>query len=94
MGGVTPSYQVGPKIFAFVDDEAIGVKVRSRPGGCGRVSSTGSPGMRWSWPTSAVRVEHLAVSGSIPLEDLIDAIDTSYRAVVSRLPRSQRPATG
>jgi predicted DNA-binding protein (MmcQ/YjbR family) len=42
---------------------------------------------RYGWNT-------LRVAGSIPLEDLIDAIDTSYEAVVSRLPRSQRPATG
>ena len=86
--------KVGPKIFAFVDEASIGVKCgRGRadadewldlfPGDASVMAYIG----RYGWNT-------LRVAGSIPLEDLIDAIDTSYEAVVSRLPRSQRPATG
>jgi predicted DNA-binding protein (MmcQ/YjbR family) len=34
----------------------------------------------------------LSFSGAIPDDDLLDAVDESYRLVVSRLPRKHRPS--
>ena len=86
--------KVGPKIFAFVDEDGIGVKCgRGRadadewldrfPGDATAMSYVG----RYGWNT-------LRVDGAIPFDDLLDAIDGSYEAVVSRLPRSQQPPAG
>ena len=34
----------------------------------------------------------LALDGAIPDEELVEAVEESYRLVVSRLPRKDRPA--
>ena len=36
-------------------------------------------------------LEHLAFAGAIPDEDLVDAVDESYRLVVEGLPKKLRP---
>ena len=40
---------------------------------------------RYGWNT-------LRLSGTIPGDELLEAIDASYEAVVAALPRSQRPS--
>ena len=79
------------KIFAFLGDDGVGVKSgRSRevadewlqrfPGDATVMAYTGRSG--WN---------DLAFAGAIPDEDLVDAVDESYRLVVEGLPKKLRP---
>ncbi len=79
------------KIFAFLGVEGVGVKsARSRevadewlerfPGHATVMPYIGRSG--WN---------DLAFGGGIPDEDLLDAVDESYRLVVEGLPRKLRP---
>jgi len=86
--------KVGRKIFAFVgspESTSVGVKCgRSReeadewlarfPGDAAAMAYIG----RHGWNS-------LRLSGGIPDEDLREALDSSYAAVVAALPKRERP---
>ena len=87
--------KVGPgergKIFAFLGDDGVGVKSgRSReeadewlhrfPGDATVMAYIGRSG--WN---------DLSFAGAIPDEDLLDAVEESYRLVVEGLPKKLRP---
>ena len=93
--------KVADKIFAFLgspapDGTAGGVGLK-----CGRDAEAARewreryPGEvsvsayigRYGWNT-------FTVGGSVPDEELLEAVDASYEDVVSRLPRSRRPLPG
>ena len=84
--------KVGPKIFAVTVGDGVGLKLgRSReeadewlhryPDDASVIAYVG----RYGWNT-------LRLSGTIPGDELLEAIDASYEAVVAALPRSQRPS--
>lgn len=90
-----PVIKVGPgergRIFAFLGEESVGVKAAATreeadewleryPGAASVMAYIGRSG----WNT-------LALSGEIPDRELLEAVDTSYDLVVSRLPRKHRP---
>lgn len=83
--------KVGAKIFAFTGADTVGLKLgRSReeadewlaryPNDATVMAYVG----RFGWNT-------LRLAGSIPDEEVFEAVDASYDAVVAALPRSQRP---
>jgi predicted DNA-binding protein (MmcQ/YjbR family) len=84
--------KVGPKIFAFLGDgTSVGVKSgRSRdeadewlaryPDDASVMAYIGRSG----WNT-------LRVGGTIPDDELLEAVDVSYDAVVAKLPKKDRP---
>ena len=91
-----PVIKVGPgergKIFAFLGSDSVGVKggatrevadewLNRFPGDATVMAYIGRSG--WN---------SLAFGGAIPDEDLLDAVDDSYRLVVEGLPRKLRPA--
>jgi predicted DNA-binding protein (MmcQ/YjbR family) len=89
-----PVIKVGPgdrgKIFAFLGADSVGVK-----GGPTREVAD-----EWlhRYPDAASVMRYLGRSGwnslafdGIPDDDLLDAVDDSYRLVVERLPRKHRP---
>jgi predicted DNA-binding protein (MmcQ/YjbR family) len=85
--------KVGSKIFAFLGSaETVGVKcgkdrteaeewVRQYPDDASAMSYIG----RFGWNS-------LRLTGKIPADELREAVDASYDAVVSRLPKKERPA--
>jgi predicted DNA-binding protein (MmcQ/YjbR family) len=91
--------KVGDKIFAFFGafhsgrPESLGVKCGDReradlwleryPGSARKMAYIGAHG----WNT-------FLVDGSIPDDELLDLIDSSYDLVVAKLPRTKRPAAG
>ena len=85
--------KVGPKIFAFLGATTVGLK-------CG---ATREEADEWlaRYPDDASVMAYigrsgwntLRIDGGIPDDDLRDAIDASYDAVVAKLPRKHRPAT-
>jgi predicted DNA-binding protein (MmcQ/YjbR family) len=90
-----PVFKVGPgergKIFAFVGGNGVGVKAaRSRevadewlqryPGGAQVMAYIGRSG--WN---------DLSFDGGIPDDELLEAVDESYRLVVEGLPKKLRP---
>jgi predicted DNA-binding protein (MmcQ/YjbR family) len=90
-----PVIKVGPegagKIFAFLGRDGVGVK-----GGATREVAD-----EWlqRYPADASVMAYigrsgwndLSYSGAIPDDDLLDAVDESYRLVVSKLQRRDRP---
>jgi predicted DNA-binding protein (MmcQ/YjbR family) len=90
-----PVVKVGPedagKIFAFLGTDGIGVKA----------GATREVADEWlqRYPADASVMAYigrsgwndLAFSGSIPDDELEDAVDESYRLVVSKLPKRHRP---
>ena len=87
--------KVGPKIFAFLAAEpagTVGLK-------CG---STREVASEWllRYPQDASVMAYigrsgwntLRIGGAIPDDELLDAVDASYEAVVSKLPKKDRPA--
>ena len=84
--------KVGPKIFAFVGMETVGLK-------CGASRAEADEWLlrypddasvmayigRYGWNT-------LRTGGGIPEPELLEALDASCRDVVGRLPKKQRPA--
>ena len=83
--------KVGDKIFAFLGGGSVGVKcgrdrveadewLRQYPDDASVMSYIG----RYGWNT-------LRVGGAIPDDEVREAVDASYEAVVARLPRAQRP---
>jgi predicted DNA-binding protein (MmcQ/YjbR family) len=83
--------KVGGKIFAFTGEHTLGVK-------CGR-SSEEAGEVRDRYPNEATVMAYIGrygwntirTEGTIPEAELVELIDESYDAVVSRLPRSRRP---
>ena len=86
--------KVGGKIFAFfgsADTPSVGLK-------CG---ASREPADEWllRYPGDASVMAYigrsgwntLRIGGSIPDEDLLEAVDASYSAVVSKLPKKDRP---
>jgi predicted DNA-binding protein (MmcQ/YjbR family) len=89
--------KVGSKIFVFFGSEAepaVGVK-------CGADRDSAD---EWlvRYPDDASVLPYigrsgwnrLRIGGAIPAEELIEAIDSSYAAIVSRLPKKERPGAG
>ena len=79
------------KIFAFLGPDAVGVK-------CG-VTRDEADAWLDRYPDDAKVMAYigrsgwntLRVAGAIPEEELLEAVDESYRLVVGRLPRKHRP---
>ncbi|MEV6931113.1 MmcQ/YjbR family DNA-binding protein [Dactylosporangium sp. NPDC051485] len=84
--------KVGPKIFAFVGDGGVGVKC----------APTREAADEWlhRYPHDAKAMAYigrsgwntLRIGGAIPEDEILEAIDESYRWVVSKLPKKDRPA--
>lgn len=86
--------KVGPKIFAFLGSESsstVGVK-------CG-ASRDAADEWLLRYPDDASVMPYigrsgwnsLRLTGAIPDDELLDAIDGSYDTVVSKLPKKDRP---
>jgi len=90
-----PVAKVGPaergKIFAFLGADGVGIKA----------GATRDEADEWllRYPEDASVMAYIGRSGwndlrrggAIPDDELLEAIDDSYRLVVSKLPKSQRP---
>jgi predicted DNA-binding protein (MmcQ/YjbR family) len=87
--------KVGDKIFAFVGSgsgSAVGLK-------CGRTREAADEWLL-RYPDDASVMAYigrsgwnsLRIGGTIPDDELLEAVDASYDAVVSRLPKKHRPA--
>jgi predicted DNA-binding protein (MmcQ/YjbR family) len=85
--------KVGDKIFAFLGTESIGLK-------CGPNRDVADEWLR-RFPQDATTMAYigrygwntLRIGGAIPDEELYEAIDASYDAVVSKLPKRDRPTS-
>lgn len=90
-----PVFKVGPgergKIFAFLGADRVGIKaaltreaadewLQRHPDDASVMAYIGRSG--WN---------DLRLDGSIPDDELLEAVEESYRLVVSRLPRRDRP---
>jgi predicted DNA-binding protein (MmcQ/YjbR family) len=94
--------KVGPKIFAFLGSESshseadctVGVK-------CG-ASREAADEWLLRYPGDASVMPYigrsgwnsLRLTGAIPDDELLEAVDGSYDTVVSKLPKKDRPTTG
>jgi len=89
--------KVGGKIFAFLGSNAasgVGLK-------CGPTREAADE-WRARYPADVSVMRYigrsgwntLSISGGIPADDLTEAIDASYEAVVSKLPKKDRPQAG
>ena len=89
-----PVIKVGPgergKIFAFLGDSGVGIKA----------ASTREAADEWlhRYPGSANKMAYIGRSGwndlafdGIPDDELLEAVDESYRLVVERLSKKLRP---
>lgn len=92
--------KVGPKIFAFLgppdgshgsDGLSVGVK-------CGAAREAADEWLtRFPGDASAMRYigrsgwNTLVIGGAIPDDEILEAVDASYAAVVSKLPKKDRP---
>ena len=89
--------KVGGKIFAFLGQEtgsSVGLK-------CGRSRETADEWLLRFPQDASVSAyigrsgwNNLRIGGAIPDDELLEAVDASYEAVVSRLPRKERPGPG
>ncbi len=86
--------KVGPKIFAFLGSgDSVGVK-------CGRTRDEADEWLA-RFPEDASVMAYigrsgwntLQVGGAIPDDELREAIDASYDAVVAKLPKKDRPVS-
>ena len=83
--------KVGDKIFAFLGEEAVGVK-------CGTSRAEADEWLE-EYPEDASVMAYigrsgwntLALGGAIPDDVVREAVDTSYDLVVAKLPKSRRP---
>lgn len=83
--------KVGGKIFAFLGAESLGVK-------CGRDADEAAE-LRHRYPDHASVMAYIGrhgwntvvVDGTVPADELMELVDTSYDAVVAKLPRRLRP---
>ncbi|HEX2806027.1 MAG TPA: MmcQ/YjbR family DNA-binding protein [Kineosporiaceae bacterium] len=86
--------KVGAKIFAFIGSgESVGLKCGGSRDEANEWlarypdDATVTPYIgRWGWNS-------LRLAGAIPDDEVLDAVDVSYRLVVSKLPRKDRPVT-
>jgi predicted DNA-binding protein (MmcQ/YjbR family) len=87
--------KVGPKIFAFLGPEtssSVGVK-------CGATREAADEWLA-RYPDDAAVMPYigrsgwnsLRLGGAIPDDELLEAVDASYDAIVSKLPKKDRPA--
>jgi len=89
--------KVGTKIFAFLGSaggSTVGLKC----------AATREAADEWliRYPDDAAAMAYigrsgwntLKIDGAIPAEELLEAIDASYDAVVSKLPTNERPTPG
>ena len=87
--------KVGPKIFAFLGNGpagAVGLK-------CGPTRDVADEWLA-RYPEDASVMPYIGRSGwnslrlrgAIPDDELLEAVDASYQAVVSKLPKKHRPA--
>lgn len=85
--------KVGTKIFAFLGSgSSVGVKCAA--------SREAADEWLLRYPKDASAMAYigrsgwnsLRVGGAIPDDEIIEAIDTSYATIVSKLPRKDRPA--
>jgi len=89
--------KVGPKIFAFLGQETtkgVGLK-------CGTSREAANEWLDRCPDDAAVMPyigrsgwNTLQIAGAIPADELREAIDASYDAVVAKLPRRDRPPAG
>jgi predicted DNA-binding protein (MmcQ/YjbR family) len=88
--------KVGGKIFAFLGSSAssgVGVGVK-----CGPNRDVADEWLR-RYPKDATVMAYigrsgwnkLELGGAIPADELLEAVDTSYDMVVSKLPKRERP---
>jgi predicted DNA-binding protein (MmcQ/YjbR family) len=84
--------KVGSKIFAFVGSgTSVGLK-------CGPTREEADEWLR-RYPEDAAVMAYigrygwntLRIGGAIPDDEVLEAVDTSYQAVVSRLRKAERP---
>lgn len=83
--------KVADKIFAFIGDEAVGLK-------CGANRDEADEWLL-RYPEDASVMAYIGRSGwntlklnrDIPDDELFEAIDDSYSRVVAKLPKSRRP---
>ena len=83
--------KVGPKIFAFLGRQSVGVK-------CGPNREVADEWLA-RYPEDASVMAYigrsgwntLRIDGAIPDEELLEAVDASYDAVVAKLPKKHRP---
>ena len=89
--------KVGSKIFAFLgsaEGSTVGLK-------CGPTREAADEWLA-RYPDDATAMPYigksgwnrLRINGAIPFDELTEAIDASYDAVVSRMPKKDRPAPG
>jgi len=87
--------KVGSKIFAFLGaGTSVGVK-------CGATREVADEWLA-RYPDDATVMPYigrsgwnsLRLSGAIPDEELLEAVDASYDMVLSKLPKKERPAPG
>ena len=89
--------KVGGKIFAFLgsaEGSTVGLK-------CGPTREVADEWLA-RYPDDATAMPYigksgwnrLRIDGAIPSDELTEAIDASYDAVVSKLPKKDRPAAG
>jgi predicted DNA-binding protein (MmcQ/YjbR family) len=85
--------KVGPKIFAFLGSgTAVGLKCAA--------SREAADEWLLRYPQDASVMAYigrsgwnsLRIGGAIPDDELLEAVDASYTAIVSKLPRKDRPA--
>jgi predicted DNA-binding protein (MmcQ/YjbR family) len=85
--------KVGPKIFAFIGSgTSVGLK-------CGASREAADEWLH-RYPQDVTVMAYigrsgwnsLTVGGGIPDDELLEAIDASYEAIVSKLPKKDRPA--
>lgn len=84
--------KVGPRIFAFLGTRSVGLK-------CGPNREAADEWLA-RYPDDASVMAYigrsgwnnLKVGGAIPDEEIIEAIDTSYDLIVSKLPKKDRPS--
>ena len=85
--------KVGDKIFAFLGAGSVGLK-------CGPNRDVAEEWLR-RFPQEATAMAYigrygwntLRIDGAIPDEELCEAVDASYHAVVSKLPKKDRPTS-
>lgn len=83
--------KVGDKIFAFLGSRSVGVK-------CGALRAEADEWIR-QYPADAHVMAYIGrfgwntldLGGTIPDDEVLEAVDASYEAVVAKLPRAKRP---
>lgn len=83
--------KVGPKIFAFLGDDTVGLK-------CGATRDEADEWLH-RYPDHASVMPYigrsgwntLRLNGDIPDDELLEAVDASYQTVVAKLPKKDRP---